>query len=492
MVCNFELNKSTAHLAVIGGSGKGKSVYTRAIVQQQVNKNYIAEEDVLVFTTKSNQLSGDWAGFTCYDSLESVFDEIWQQYTEVKKRPCLIILDDFLNDKNFNANVKNIERLFTEGRKNRIHGLMTSHTANSINNKCRGCVSYVVLFPTFDNTEIDRYAESYVNGDSKKLIELFNQAKKEGMYTCVVRDPQGQFTIDKCNPENDLVKQTADVTQQATQNVNQNAQINGIGNNITQMNFSPMMLQQKEIAQKNEFERLEREKEADHQRAMNMTARKHRTRDLIKTVHRTNAERIELINNLNILSKNGGVNEENLPEACHAFIKKFYPDEEYIYTDTKDLTNIVNNVSDNKFVNAIIDYTIRGEDRRIINNVGNMGSALLTSGLQAVNNWFEPQHRPTRFAVASPQVSFGYDTTSPAIENKTPQPEDRVMTDEHYELYRILNGTLDYHARQRAVELLNKLRKNPNAPMVNLKNFKERAQAFKIAVFDDHEPVLII
>lgn len=499
MVYKFDLNKSTAHVAVIGGSGKGKSVYARAIVQQQVNKKYIAEEDVLVFTTKSNQLSGDWAGFKCYDSLETQFDNIWKDYTEVNMRPCLIILDDFLNDKNFNANVKNIERLFTEGRKNRIHGLMTSHTANSINNKCRGCINYVALFPSFDNTEIERYADSYVNGDYRKLTELFNQAKKEGMYTCVVRDPQGQFILDKCNPQEDLTQQTNDVSGTQSQNINQNAQINGSNNNLTQVNISPLMLQQKEIAQKNEFERMERVKEAAHQREMKKVELVYETHDLIKKLHKSGAERLQMINNLNILSLRGGVNEKNVPYACMAFFQKYFPDEEYHHMDNEDVSSILDSVApDNKLARSAINYFVREQDRQSLNTLGTAASSFIGGSLSNLVNFFSPEpHKPM-----VSQVSFGYEDSQPdtnevrseaSTASQIPNGDSvRVLTDEHYELYRILNGTLDYNARLRSIELLNKLRRNPMAEKVTLKNLKERAQVFKQLVFYDDSPVIII
>ncbi len=372
----YNLDDANAHVGIFGKTGGGKTYYTKALLEQQMNKGYIDKNHIYIFTTKTNN-NADWEGYKTFDDFDDKMESIWEKHT-TQRVPAIIVFDDYLNTEAYSFNNRQLKRLFTEGRKHCIHGVIQSHEPNGINPFIRNSLSYKVMFPSGDKKFIEKLSSNFLYGDTNKLMALFKETQNKPPHTAVVQLPSAELTFDKAetgnNSNNNEVKLGGDTHQT----------INNMGNNNTNQIYNQQTIdaenlrQTNKIAHETRMDGLKYDEEYDRQQIIN------NTKVLCRQVSFKPRDKQKLIYNLNFLRRGKiPVNYDNLAVACNNFMKKYDPDNSYqfVEADTVILRDVVSTYAEqgkDGIMDIGLSYILDKTEQ----------SSIVGSGLSVVKNLF--------------------------------------------------------------------------------------------------------
>lgn len=315
----YNLDTHNPHIGLFGKTGGGKTVYTKEIIKQQVNKGYVDENHIYIFTTSTN--NNEWDPYTTCDNFDAQMEGIWVRHTK-NKCPALIVFDDYLNTDAYSFNNKHLKRLFTEGRKHSIHGIIQSHEPNGIAPAIRNSLTYKIMFPSGDKNFIRKLADNFLIGDTAYLKQLFDEVGHQPRYTALVLPPDDKPFFDRV----DTTTQ-GNTAEASIKSVNT---INNMGNNNVNQIYNAHAIEMNDLVQKNEIahkiamQQIRQKEEQDREKMI------YETRLLCKKTCLSPQEKYTLIDNLNYLKKSGKpISFHNLVPNCERFMAKRFPDEEY-------------------------------------------------------------------------------------------------------------------------------------------------------------------
>ena len=183
----YDFNK-IGHICIYGGTGSGKTVYMKYIINQMIESEYCKIDDIFVFCTNPTQFSE----YTCYTE--------WNEIHKLKKKrmalpptenkkphPTVIVLDDFNGEINTISDEDYIN-LFTQGRQFGFKVLTVAHTPKSIGPKARECIVYAITGFSSNVDYIKDLAKNYLMNDFDKLSDKIKEAAADSEYTMVVID----------------------------------------------------------------------------------------------------------------------------------------------------------------------------------------------------------------------------------------------------------------------------------------------------------------
>jgi hypothetical protein len=377
---DIELNdKDNAHIGVFGKTGCGKTQVSKQIIDDQIEKGYVKPRNVYVFGPKESESEWKELGYRHSTNFQDKFEAIMSKHHGTDTPNAIILFDDYINSENNAFNDKLMKRLFTEGRKHHIHGIIQSHEPNTINSSIRTSLGDKIIFPSTATDAVEKLGNNFLLGDRKQMKDTFRKCLKLGKYSNIQIDSMGNIKFNKPTSLNSEENNNSNMSANAM--TNNNIGDNNNNNTITQIGqINSMSIERKELIQN-----LMQSQEIslmtvrlDHE--VKQENLKYDTYELCKLGYRNPAQHEKLKENLNQLLKSGNtVKDSNVHKAALAFMSKNFPSEPYRFK--QDNTGLANYAA-HKFMEGDTTTPKMIALTTVTNQLG-QGAAD-----QAINYWF--------------------------------------------------------------------------------------------------------
>jgi hypothetical protein len=210
---DFPKDYYKGHFGVIGGTGSGKTYYTKYIIKEMVRrfkeKNILCEGKPAVFVLVSEISSSDWLnpekngkrlipeGHVFTEWTQEIRDEIQEKC--VKAGRGFIVFDDFKSKIDFHHD-KSFNEMFRTFRHIRVQLLAIGHKPTDLPPLCTQNINHLLLFSTSDVQSIKKLADMYLGGNKQKLIKGLRNIEENGVVKINIK--KGDLAIHKAPPPN--------------------------------------------------------------------------------------------------------------------------------------------------------------------------------------------------------------------------------------------------------------------------------------------------